>query len=87
MQTTLDTCNIPTVTVEKTTLNYTDEHIDYLYRNFSYEGMVSQQIKNHLEEEKKQTDELKEEFEFLQQFEGFKPKRKPQKFIRVGKKC
>jgi hypothetical protein len=49
--------------------------------------MVSQQIKNHLEEEKKQTDELKEEFEFLQQFEGFKPKRKPQKFIRVGKKC
>lgn len=87
MQTTLDTSATSSATIEKSTLNYTDDYVNYLYRNFSYNGMLDNQIEKHLQEEKQKTDEIKEEFEYLQQFQEFKPKRKPQKFIRVGKRC
>ena len=88
MQTTLDCpATSSAIKVEKPTFNYTDEHINYLY-NRSSEGILAQNIKGKLAEEQKQTDELKEEFEYLQQFKEFRPKRKPQKFIRIGgKRC
>ena len=49
--------------------------------------MIEEQIQNHLSEEKDELNELKEEYEYLQQFKEFRPKRKPQKYIRVGKRC
>ena len=82
MQTTLD-CPVTAssiVKVEKPTFNYTDEHINYLY-NRSSEGILAQNIKEKLAEEQK------EEFEYLQQFPEFRQKRKPQKYVRVGKRC
>ena len=88
MQTTLDcpaTASSTTVNVEpRNSTILSDEHIEYLYAH-SFEGMIEEQIKNHLSEEKDELNELKEEYEYLQQFKEFQPKRKPQKYIRVGK--
>lgn len=86
MQTTLDTPATSSTRIENKTLNYSDEYADYLYRNFSYIGMVENQIENHLQEEKAKTDEIKEVFEELQVYPEFRPQKKPQNYIRVGKK-
>ena len=84
MQTTLD-CPASSVPKVKTSLNYTDEHIDYLWKH-SQEGIIAHQIEQHIQEEKKKTEEIKETFEYLQQFPEFRPKSKPTEYIRVGKR-
>ena len=88
MQTTLDcpaTASSTQVNVEpRNSTILSDEHIEYLYAH-SFEGMMEKEIQNYLSEEKDELNELKEEFEYLQQFKEFRPKRKSQKYIRVGK--
>lgn len=83
MQTTLD-CNNPSSPVKVETRNWTDEYIDYLWKS-SPEGITAHQIEQHIQEEKKEIEEIKEEFEYLQQFPEFRPQPKPQEYIRVGK--
>ena len=89
MQTTLE-LGSPIVNVETTkgnsTLIISEEHREHLFRTFCPSFLQEEQINDHLLEEKAEEDKLKEEFEYLQQFEGFRPKIKPQKYIRVGKR-
>ena len=89
MQTTLE-CVAPATPVEVTqgnsTLIVSEEHREHLFRTFCPSFLQEEQINNHLLEEKAEEEKLKEEFEYLQQFEEFRPKRKPQTYIRVGKR-
>ena len=88
MQTTLE-CVTPATPIEVTKCNSTivsEEHREYLYRTFCPSFLEEEQINDHLLEEKAEEEKLKEEFEYLQQFEEFRPKRKPQTYIRVGKR-
>lgn len=88
MQTTLEVGS-PVVNVDVTkgnsTLIVSEEHREHLYRAFCPSFLQEEQINDHLLEEKAEEEKLKEEFEYLQQFEEFRPKRK-QEYIRVGKK-
>lgn len=87
MQTTLDIASPSVPNVEVTQGNSTsEEHIEYLYRTFCPSYLEEEQITNYLLEEKAEEEEIKEQFEYLQQFKDFQPKRKPQEYIRVGKK-
>ena len=90
MQTTLDTVysSIPKVNVTQgnTTLILSEEHREHLYRTFCQSFLEEEQINNHLLQEKAEEEDIKEQFEYLQQFKEFQPKRKPQEYIRVGKK-
>lgn len=88
MQTTLD-CTAPAsavnVEAQNSTLLLNDAHIEYIYAH-SFEGMLKKQIEQHLEEEENHQKDIREEFEYLQQFDEFKPKQKPTEYIRVGKR-
>ena len=77
MQTTLDCCPA------NSSVTFSDEYLEYLYRNSS-EGMLDIQIEQKLREEKQETDELRRRYEEFQQYDT--PK-KSQKYIRVGKRC
>lgn len=88
MQTTLDVVSHATpveVTPVNSTLIVSEEHREHLYRAFCPSFLQEEQIINHLLEEKAEEEDLKEAYEYLQQFKGFQPKRK-QEYIRVGKK-
>ena len=85
MQTTID-CTKPSVPIRVEVRNYTDEHINYLFAS-SPEGLINHQIEKKLEEEENELKEIKEEFEYLQQFKDFRPQPKPQEYVRVGKRC
>lgn len=76
MQTTLD-CPA------NSSITFSDEYLEYLYRNSS-EGMLDIQIEQKLLEEKKETDEIQRRYKEFQQYDT--PK-KSQKYIRVGKRC
>lgn len=87
MQSTLDMQNTNhaekvDVTFNKSTLILSDDHLDYLYRTTSPEFKLKQQIEDHELQEKAEMEELKDEFEYLQQFKEFRPK---SEIIRVGK--
>ena len=86
MQSTLD-CNINHASKVNVTFNkgtkLSDEHIDYLYRT-TPEFRLKQQIRDHKLQEKAEMDELKDEFEYLQQFKEFRQK-SDNEIIRVGK--
>ena len=88
MQTTLEVGS-PVVNVDVTkgnsTLIVSEEHREHLFRTFCPSFLQEEQINDHLLEEKAEEEKLKEEFEYLQQFEEFRPKRK-QEYIRVGKR-
>ena len=90
MQTTLDTVysSIPNVNVTQgnTTLILSEEHREHLYRTFCQSFLEEEQINNHILQEKAEEEDIKEQFEYLQQFKEFQPKRKPQEYIRVGRK-
>ena len=85
MQTTLDaittstTSNVGT-TVNKSSLDFSDAHIDYLYEH-SFEGMLEFQIEKHLEEEDNH------KVEILRSYEEFLKHEKPSKtqYVRVGR--
>jgi len=88
MQSTLDMQNTNhaekvDVTFNRSTLILSDDHLDYLYRN-SPEFQLKQQIEDHKLQEKAEMEELKDEFEYLQQFPEFRPK-SDNEIIRVGK--
>ena len=89
MQTTLE-CVAPATSIEVTegnsTLIVSDEHREHLYRAFCPSFLQEEQINDHLLEKKAEEENLKNEFEYLQQFEEFRPKKKPQQYIRVGKR-
>ena len=89
MQTTLEVGS-PVVNVDVTkgnsTLIVSEEHREHLYRAFCPFFLQEEQINDYLLEEKAEEEDLKERFEYLQQFEGFRPKHKPQQYIRVGKR-
>ena len=89
MQTTLE-LGSPVVNVNVTkgnsTLIASEEHREHLFRTFCPSFLQEEQINEHLLEEKAEEEKLKEEFEYLQQFEEFRPKHKPQQYIRVGKR-
>ena len=93
MQTTLDIASpsVPNVDVTNgnSTLIVSEEHREHLYRTFCPSFLEEEQIINHLLEEKAEKkaeeEDVKETFEYLQQFKDFQPKRK-QEYIRVGKK-
>ena len=88
MQTTLEVGS-PVVNVDVTkgnsTLIVSEEHREHLFRTFCPSFLQEEQINDHLLEEKAEEEKLKEESEYLQQFEEFRP-RKPQTYIRVGKR-
>ena len=90
MQTTLDIASpsVPNVEVTQgnSTLILSEEHREHLYRTFCQSFLEEEQINNHLLQEKAEEEDIKEQFEYLQQFKEFQPKRKPQEYIRVGKK-
>ena len=89
MQTTLDIASpsVPNVQVTQgnSTLIVSEEHREHLYRTFCPSFIEEEQINNHLLQEKAEEEDLKRRFEYLQQFEEFRPKRK-QEYIRVGKR-
>ena len=89
MQTTLDIASpsVPNVEVTQgnSTLIVSEEHREHLYRTFCPSFIEEEQINNHLLQEKAEEEDLKRRFEYLQQFEEFRPKRK-QEYIRVGKR-
>ena len=89
MQTTLEVGS-PAVNVDITkgnsTLIVSEEHREHLYRTFCPSFLQEEQINDYLLEEKAEEEKLKEEFGYLQQFEEFRPKHKPQQYIRVGKR-
>ena len=89
MQTTLE-MGSPTINVETTkgnsTLIISEEHREHLFRTFCPSFLQEEQINDHLLEKKAEEENLKNEFEYLQQFEEFRPKKKPQQYIRVGKR-
>ena len=89
MQTTLDIASpsVPNVEVTQgnSTLIVSEEHREHLYRTFCKSFLEEDQINNHLLQEKAEEEDLKRRFEYLQQFEEFRPKRK-QEYIRVGKR-
>ena len=88
MQTTLNvTPSVPNVDVTKgnSTLIVSEEHREYLYRTFCPSFLEEEQIMDKLLEEKAEEEDLKEQFEYLQQFKEFQPKKK-QEYIRVGRK-
>ena len=89
MQTTLDVVSHATpveVTPGNSTLIVSEEHCEHLFRTFCPSFLQEEQINEYLLEEKAEEEKLKEEFEYLQQFEEFRPKMKPQQYIRVGKR-
>ena len=82
MQTTLDNICTSSESVENTTLNYTDEYLEYLY-SFSEDAIDEYRIKEHLKEEKAEMDDIKRRYEEFRRFES-EGSSKPQ-YIRVGK--
>ena len=82
MQTTLDCISTSSEPAGKTTLNYSDDYIEYLYRNFSLQGQQDAQIEAYLKAEKEETDEIKRRYE---EFIKSEKSSKSQKYIRVGR--
>ena len=89
MQTTLDCNTTSTVevnvdAVRNSTLDYSEEHIDYLYEHFSSERCIQGQIEKHLEEEENEKLDILRGDEFNRSYE--KNSFKPVEYIRVGKR-
>ena len=72
-----------TTPVEVKSLNYTDDHIDYLINNFHHEVLLEKQIEKHLEDEEEYKKSLNETYKELH---GISPKDfpYPQTYLRVG---
>lgn len=88
MQTTLDCNTTSTVqvnvdAVRNSTLNYSEEHIDYLYET-SFERSIQKQIERKLEDEENERNDILDMDAFNRTYE--KDSYKPVEYIRVGKK-
>lgn len=87
MQTTLNCPAISSAEVKVESQNSTilsDEHINYLYAH-SFEGMIEEEISNHLSKEKDELDELRRRYDEFKQYDTHQ--KKSQTYIRIGRRC